>query len=266
MTRARFDYFRVTLKPEHELPNERDQYGKTPFEHCMSTLKNTLLLGDRIKKMVDCGRCLHYDRRFSYENISLKVPTEEHYSIQGVCLEFSAQGLDYFNGYLDDLGISFKCWCGMLRALCFRGYQIAVTRFDYAMDGITKSVEETQISLKRVIWAIRDGEMCCKARVWSDQGDDFRRLFSYKKNRKRVNGDELEGLTVQLGSRQSDTICRFYDKKPNRFRKVRSFRRAVLPGRAVNLNSRTAMQCACLMLLSTVRTMNNSASTCAAAL
>ena len=40
MTRARFDYFRVTLKPEHELPNERDQYGKTPFEHCMSTLKN----------------------------------------------------------------------------------------------------------------------------------------------------------------------------------------------------------------------------------
>ncbi len=94
MTRARFDYFRVTLKPEHELPNERDQYGKTPFEHCMSTLKNTLLLGDLIKKMVDCGRCLHYDRRFSYENISLKVPTEEHYSIQGVCLEFSAQGLD----------------------------------------------------------------------------------------------------------------------------------------------------------------------------
>ena len=53
MTRARFDYFRVTLKPEHELPNERDQYGKTPFEHCMSTLKNTLLLGDLIKKMVD---------------------------------------------------------------------------------------------------------------------------------------------------------------------------------------------------------------------
>lgn len=76
MTRARFDYFRLTLKPEHELPNERDQYGKTPFEHCMSTLKNTLLLGDLIKKMVDCGRCLHYGRRFSYENISLKVPTE----------------------------------------------------------------------------------------------------------------------------------------------------------------------------------------------
>ena len=88
-----------------------------------------------------------------------------------------------------------------------------------------------------------------KCDVWSDQGDDFRRLFSYKKNRKRVNGDELEGLTVQLGSRQSDTICRFYDKKPNRFRKVRSFRRAVLPGRAVNLNSRTAMQCACLLRL-----------------
>lgn len=44
MTRARFDYFRVTLKPEHELPNERDQYGKTPFEHCMSTLKTRFCL------------------------------------------------------------------------------------------------------------------------------------------------------------------------------------------------------------------------------
>ena len=110
MTRARFDYFRVTLKPEHELPNERDQYGKTPFEHCMSTLKNTLLLGDLIKKMVDCGRCLHYDRRFSYENISLKVPTEEHYSIQGVCLEFS--------GSLSSAGVECfgHCASGVIRS------------------------------------------------------------------------------------------------------------------------------------------------------
>ena len=41
MTRARFDYFRVTLKPEHELPNERDQYGKTPFKQNKKTLRPT---------------------------------------------------------------------------------------------------------------------------------------------------------------------------------------------------------------------------------
>lgn len=72
--------------------------------------------------------------------------------------------------------------------------------------------DNTTISLRRVVNAIQDGNLCCKARVWSDQGDDFRKLFSYKASKKRRNGEELEGLTVQLGARQSEQICRFYDK------------------------------------------------------
>lgn len=212
MTEARFDYLRFTIKPEHELPNESDESGKTPYDHCMSTLKCTLLLGDLFSKMVDCGRCLHYDRRWSYENVNLKVPTPDRYSEQGICLEFSSHGLDYFNSYLDSYGVSFKTWCGMLRALCFRGYAISITRLDYAMDDICRNGDNTTISLRRVVNAIQDGNLCCKARVWSDQGDDFRKLFSYKASKKRRNGEELEGLTVQFGARQSEQICRFYDK------------------------------------------------------
>lgn len=212
MTEARFDYLRLTIKPEHEHPNDRDEYGKTPFEHCLDTLKCTLLMGDLISKMVDCGRCLHYDRRLSYENVSLKLPLPDRYSEQGICLEFSSHGLDYFNSYLDSFGVSFKSWLSMVRALCFRGYAVAVTRLDYAMDDICTSGARSTISLKRVINAVQNGEMCCKARVWSDQGDDFKRLFSYKNSRKRRNGEDLEGLTLQLGARQSEQICRFYDK------------------------------------------------------
>lgn len=209
---SKFDYYRLTFKHENEPENIRDEYGKTPFEHCMSTLRVTLLLDDLFKKMSDCGHCRYYDRRYAYENISLKVPTAENYARQGVCLEFSSQGLDYFYEYLAGFGLDFRTWLGMVRALCFNGYIVNVPRVDYAMDNIVKRGEESVISLKRVINAIADGELCCKARVWSDQGDDFKRLLSFRSNHKRVRGEDLEGLTIQLGSRDSETICRFYDK------------------------------------------------------
>lgn len=212
MTQSRIDYFRFTIKPEHYLPNDRDYRGKTPFEHCLSTLKNTLLLGELFGKLVDCGRCMHYDRRLSYENISIKLPKASDYSTQGICLEFSSQGLDYFNGYLDSFGFTFKGWCGMLRALIFRGYSISITRLDFAMDDIVYSGGRAVLSMRKIVKSIEDGELCCRARVWSDQGADFSRLFSYKLSRKRSKGEDLRGLTIQLGSRNSEVFCRFYDK------------------------------------------------------
>ena len=213
MTESRFDYLTISIKPEHTVdPFELDYHGWTPFQRCLITLKNTLMLDDLISKMEDKGRCLYYDRRLTYENISLKLPTPEKYPEQGISLVFSGQGLDYFNRYLDYYGLNLRQWSGMVRALCFHGYAINFSRIDYAMDNITKVGEPTTLSMKRVFNAIAAGELCCKARVWSDQGDDFRRLFSYKSKIKRVRGEELHGLTLQFGARTSDSICRFYDK------------------------------------------------------
>lgn len=212
MKQSKIDYIRLTFKPENEPDNIRDEYGKTPFEHCMSTLRVTLLLDDLMNKMCDLGHVRNYEHCYSYENIKLKVSDPDRYSTQGVCFELSSQGLDYFYEYLAGFGLDFRSWLGMVRALCFRGYVVKATRIDYAMDDIVKTGEDSTISLKRVINAISDGELCCKSRVWSDMGDDFKRLFSFCSNHKRLRGQDLNGLTIQLGSRDSETICRFYDK------------------------------------------------------
>ncbi len=212
MFSSRLDYFRVTIKPEHEIPNIPDEKGRLPIDRCLSMLRNTLLLGDLIQKMSNKGACRNYEYRISYENISLKVPNAFKYPTEGICFELSSQGLDYFYEYLAGLGLDFRKWCGMLRALCFCGFQVNATRIDFAMDDITFNGDPTTISMKRVINAVEDGELCCKARVWSDQGEDFNRLFSYKQSYKRCKGEDLKGLTIQFGSRRSENICRFYDK------------------------------------------------------
>lgn len=212
MTSAKFDYFRFSIMPEHKCDNVPDEYGLTPFEHAMRTLRSTLLLGELIDKMTLKGRCAHYEQFLCYENISIKIPYEEEYSSQGILFEASSKGLDYFYMYLKSFGLTFKQWGGMLRALSFKGYKINIPRLDYAMDDITKTGEDSKISIKRIINAISDGELCCRARVWSDMGDDFKRLFSFRTNNKRIRGEYVSGITIQLGSRNSETLCRFYDK------------------------------------------------------
>ncbi len=212
MTSSRIDYFAFTIKPEHWQPNEPDNYGKTPLEHCLSTLRVTMLLGDLMDKMTLKGRVRNYEQLIKYENISIKIPSSHNYSTQGIHFEATSQGLDYLFEYLHGFGLDFKKWVGMLRALCFCGYALNISRFDFAMDDICIDGAPTKISIRRVLSAIENGELCCKSRVWSDTGDDFRRLFSFKTCHKRVKGENLTGITVQLGSRESETICRFYDK------------------------------------------------------
>lgn len=212
MTSSRMDYFAFTIKPEHWQPNEPDSYGKTPLEHCLSTLKVTLLLGDLMDKMTLIGRVRNYEQLIKYENISIKIPPAHTYATQGIHFEATSQGLDYFYEYLHGFGLDFKQWAGMLRALCFCGYAVNISRLDFAMDDICINGAATKISIRRVLSAIEDGELCCKARVYSDTGDDFRRLFSFKTRHKRVKGEDITGVTLQLGSRESETICRFYDK------------------------------------------------------
>lgn len=219
MTSSRIDYLRITLKPDGNPEPVCDKLGKLPLEHCLDTLRITLLLDTLMSKMEDCGRCRFYAHRFFYENINLKVPFAWDYAKQGVCLEMSGTGLDYFCEYLAGFGLDLRVWLGMVRTLCAKGYIFNVPRIDYALDNICKIGEPSVISIKRVITALENGEVCCHSRVWSDQGDDFNRMCSFASKRKRVRGVDIHGVTVQLGSRSSQKICRFYDKLAERKQK-----------------------------------------------
>lgn len=209
---SRFDYLRITFKPESIDIVKGRNIGKFTLDQFMASLRVTFCLEQLMRKMKDTGRFKYYAHRFTYENINLLVPKSHRFVDEGVCLEMSSTGFDYFNEYLDSIGLDLRSWIGMVRTLCAKGYIINIPRVDYAFDDICFRGEPTTISLKRVIRAIENGELCCKARVWSDMGSDFNRICSFASKHKRIKGKDIHGVTVQLGARQSGVICRFYDK------------------------------------------------------
>lgn len=212
MVSSRVDYLTLTLKPTNEYIKLYDGSLYSAREITLGKLKGTLKLDDLMQKMTDIGHVRNYAHCFLYENISIKLPEVGEYCRQGVCIEFSSKGLDYFSEYLSQYNLNMRLWLGRFRKLCLDGFNINVSRFDYAIDDCVSSGSRSIISLKRVLNAIENGELCCRSSVWSDQGSDFQRLCSFKSNHKRLHGQDVHGLTVQIGSRNSSTCCRFYDK------------------------------------------------------
>ena len=197
---SKFDYLTLTLKPEN--PDIR-------LDMALSTLRHTMLLRDLISKMTVKGRFAFYDFHLSYENIHLLLPTAEHFQEQGLCLRISSQGLDYLNAYLKSYGIELKEWLQMWRALCFKGYITKDTRMDYAMDDIRFNGDEPLLTMRKVLNCKAKREICKKARTIDIvNGDDL----GLRERTKYINGEEVKGMTMYVGVRQSESFVRFYDK------------------------------------------------------
>lgn len=197
---SKFDYLTLTLKPEN---------SSVRIDMALNTLKHTMLLGDLMHKMTLKGRFAFYDFWFSYENINLLYTTPENFQEQGLCLRISSQGLDYLRAYLKSCGIEFKEWLGMWRALCFKGYITKDTRMDYAMDDIRFKGDKPLLTMRKVLKCKANHEICKKARtVDIVNGDDLRT----RERTKIMNGEEVKGMTMYVGVRQSDYVIRFYDK------------------------------------------------------
>lgn len=204
------DWLTLTIKPESPF---------IEFDDVFSVLSNELLLGDLLSKMVPVRRIPHYDTCLGYENVTFGIPTLERYRKQGFCLLFSSQGLDFFFRYLSTYNITLRDWLGRFRSLCFEGFITRCTRFDYKMDDVCHEGEKPTLTMQKVISCARKGEMCKKARVVSlvdGEGVTFNERF------KTVNGEPLVGRTLNVGSRYSDSFCRFYDKLAEQLQKKQS--------------------------------------------
>lgn len=204
---SKFDWLTLSIKPESL---------SIDFAECMNMLRNVLLLGDLIDKMVFVGHFMFYDYVFSYENISLCYTEPERFNEQGVCLRISSQGLDYLTRYLKTYNITIKQWLGEFRALCFKGYVTKDTRLDYALDDIRFDGDKPSLTMKRVIDCVKRGEMCKRSRLVNLYDGDG---LSVNERYKVVCKEPVVGRTVNVGSRQSEVFCRFYDKLAEQLQK-----------------------------------------------
>lgn len=206
---SKFDYLTLTIKPE-------EGSGHNLWD-CLNVLRKFLLLDDLFDKMTDHGRCRFYRTLLTYEDVQIKIPDYYDFEHQGVCLEFSSQGLDYFTEYLRSYSLTLKEWCQAFRSYCFKGYTLNVACLDYAMDDICRKGETPVLTVRKVDNALLKGDYRSRSRI--NDSDDC--PVEFRKRNKKMKGKVIRGRTTNVGSRQSECMCRFYDKLAESIQKRR---------------------------------------------
>lgn len=204
---AKFDYLTITLKPEKGRGDSADLFNKA-----LGLLRVSLVLDELLNDLEEKGACRFYNARFTYNDVSLKLPLPSDFNNQGLCLEMSGNGLAYFIEYLRRYGFTLKEWLGQFRSYCLRGWVAKISRLDFAIDDIRYNGDRPCLTMRKVAAAACDGDVCCRGRLWSDNLSDMQDFFSVKDSYKKHGGYGFFGTTIQFGNRKSGTICRFYDK------------------------------------------------------
>lgn len=182
-----------------------------------STMYNNLLdflgLTKHIHSFVQFGGGKWYEKIMRYRDISIKLPDSFNSNLQGFCIEFTGQGIDYYINYMRETYPDYevKDLLSAFFSLADKGFRCHVTRIDIAYDDI--SYEEKRfytLDLDRIERAILRQE--------------FISPFSHRKKHKEMvvsfdytekgKGNSLKktGKTINLGNRHSEVFGRFYDK------------------------------------------------------
>lgn len=179
----------------------------------------------------------YYEYIFRFGDISLKVAYEHNFKKQGICLEFSGKGVDYYREYLAThfVGIDLRKACARFVALSKLGFKTNCSRFDVAFDEILKKGEESERTLdldilqsyllggafvsrfrkadpEQLSGTVKSAPVALSGEVVSEvvggaDGDmPYRVIQSLDLSSGRI------GKTVELGKRKSNTFVRFYDK------------------------------------------------------
>lgn len=199
------DWLTLTLKPDRN----NKLSGEENYGHALGILRVTLHLAELIDEMEHKGRARYYAERLEYNDVNIKFADPENFNTQGVCIEFSGNGLKFFEEYLASYGYDLRMWCSKWRALAIRDWATKCTRFDVAMDDKRYNGDRPALTMRKVLDSVCDDEFVTKFRcISSDCGDQVR----LKQNYRRRGGNCLLGDTVYFGHRKSKTCVRFYDK------------------------------------------------------
>lgn len=203
------DYFRCSLIPD------RDSLGDISVSGCIDLLGSVFHFESYLEKFQLVGRAPHYAAVYRYNDISLKIPTEERLFTQGLCLELTSNGLAHLIcNFPKD--VDFRRCCRDFRALSLCGFKCNVPRLDIALDDIAKGDDKPLLHLNTIYKKWRKHEFCSRSQAsseelpqdFSPQTDDFFKVGKASTNLKKG----YMGRTIYFGSRKSSVYVRFYDK------------------------------------------------------
>lgn len=218
------DYMTISLLP-----------GETgcPMDQLLQKGLETLYLDELWNKELFVYKCQsqYCSAIFRFGDIQVKLPYDHNYERNGICFEFSGQGLDYYREYLRNnrVGVDPRKVCARFVALSKSGYKTKSSRFDVAFDEIIRKGEQLEplLDLDRIIETLGRHAFVSKFRKSDgipgsgelkpffnelDKSQHFDEVLPY---RLIVSTDLCSGMvgkTIELGRRKGASFVRFYDK------------------------------------------------------
>lgn len=171
-----------------------------------------------------------YEKILRYGDIQIKIPYAHNYVKQGICIEFSGQGVDYYQEYLSThrSGADIRFVARRFIGLADFGFKTKCSRFDVAFDEKFNNGDlgEPYLDLDLIKSTLISGLFVTKFRKGDplqqsgvlgsavftadpklcDKQLPYRFIESMNLSSGRV------GKTIDLGKRKSNTFIRFYDK------------------------------------------------------
>ncbi len=215
------DYITVSL-----LPGEVEC---TPLDLARKMLE-AWMIEDLADKFVVVSQNYMYEQILRYGDIQLKIPYEYNYRKEGVCLELSGSGVNYYREYLAthrvkaDLRLSCRRFIGLAKL----GFKSQCSRFDVAFDEkhTKDDNEDLLLDLEVIKSTLLSGHFVTKFRkgdLMQQSGTVLSAVFtadpvssdkelSHRFIESKNFSTGLIGKTIELGKRRSSSFVRFYDK------------------------------------------------------
>ena len=175
-------------------------------EEFLDKVLNILELSSLWSKFDLVGRSRYYSLVYRYNDISIKICDPDRLATQGICVEFSGNGLAFYQSHLANKGLDLRHIMKTWRSFSVGGYFTRSTRMDYTMDEIRFNGDTPWLTMKRLKNCVKKREFCSRL---AKQNPRKRMIVEF--NDLSKNDVEL-GSTVYFGNRRSVTYCRFYDK------------------------------------------------------
>lgn len=215
------DYITVSLLP--------GDVECTPVELAHKMLE-AWMIEDLADKFLVVAQNFMYAQILRYGDIQLKIPYDYNYKKQGVCLEISGSGLNYYCEYLAThrVNADLRLACRRFIGLAKLGFKSTCSRFDVAFDEIhTKDDNENVLlDLDVIKSTLLSGSFVTRFR----KGDPIQQSGTLQSSvftaDPSISDNELPyrfiesqnfstgriGKTIELGKRKSSSFVRFYDK------------------------------------------------------
>lgn len=213
----KIDYLTITLKP-----------GSTDWDRdeCVHRLLDSLMIEEWTQFFQSIRSDRFYEDILEYSNCFLKIPTDKRFRDQGVCIEMTGQGVDYFQQYLSCMkNTDLRTALNRFRAACEMGAVTRCSRIDIAIDDKCFGDEQPKLDIDLIQQTLESRAFVSKFRRSEPihRSEELQSAFLVEPEKidpslpyAAISSMNMSsgriGKTIYLGKHTSGSYVRIYDK------------------------------------------------------